>query len=107
MGSEMCIRDSDSCQRYNASLLTEPARIEEARAPIESIGCDLFDCGGRQFIVLVDRYSGYIFVQQLRSTTTAPSSKSLVTQGLIELTEGPSFVSSLMLGAKASSSNMN
>ena len=38
---------------------------------MHSVGMDLFDADGKKWLVMVDRYSGYAFLKQLHSTTTA------------------------------------
>ena len=38
---------------------------------MNEVGTDLFDAIGKKWIVLVDRYSGYAWTQELRRTDTA------------------------------------
>ena len=39
--------------------------------PMNEIGTDLFDAIGKKWIILVDRYSGYAWTNELRRTDTA------------------------------------
>ena len=39
--------------------------------PMNEVGTDLFDAIGKKWIVLVDRYSGYAWTQELRRTDTS------------------------------------
>ena len=43
------------------------------------VGTDLFDAIGKKWIILVDRYSGYAWMHQLRRTDTATVTKQLST----------------------------
>lgn len=38
---------------------------------MQTVGLDLFNAGGKGYLIMVDRYSGYPFVQRLSSTTSA------------------------------------
>lgn len=44
---------------------------------MSQVGVDLFEFSGSQYLVMVDRYSGYPFVKQLRSLTTSNITKIL------------------------------
>ena len=58
------------CQLHRTSQAVKPIAIQQASMPMDSLGCDLFDCSGKKYIVLVDRYSGYPFMTELKKTTT-------------------------------------
>ena len=57
---------------------------------MQAVGLDLFHAGGRDYLVMVDRYSGYPFVQCLASTTAAAVTPALA--GWWELFGLPSVV---------------
>ncbi len=42
-----------------------------ASRPMQAVGLDLFHARGRNYLVMVDQYSGYPLVQCLSSTTAA------------------------------------
>jgi len=42
----------------------------EATRPMERLGIDLFETGGCKWIAMVDRYSGYTWAKQMKSTST-------------------------------------
>ncbi|PCJ22642.1 MAG: hypothetical protein COA94_08945, partial [Rickettsiales bacterium] len=66
------IEQCEPCQRLRPSLPKEPLQLhKKATEPMESISMDLFHHEGREFLVTVDRFSGYPFVHKLRSTSTA------------------------------------
>ena len=65
---------------------------------MEVIGCDLFHWSGKDYLALVDRYSGYIWFKQLRHTAMTDVAKVLLdifeSYGyplVIESDNGPQF----------------
>ena len=48
----------------------QPEREARDLAPMSDVGVDLFQCAGKDFLLMVDRFSGYPFVQKLTTTTT-------------------------------------
>ena len=63
-----------ACQTNKASLPRPALRHttpSSAETPMKHIAMDLFDALGKKWIVMVDRFSGYAWLEQLRSTTTA------------------------------------
>jgi len=63
-----------TCTEHQRSRTKAPLRStlpSSAGGPMQSMGTDLFQACGKQWIVLVDRFSGYCFIKQLRSTTSA------------------------------------
>ena len=62
----------EACQALrpsNASAEVTPSPA--ATFPMEALGTDIFHCGGKDWLVIVDRYSGFPFVRPLPSMTTA------------------------------------
>jgi len=56
--------------------------IEEERGllyPMKEVGVDLFTLGGVNYLVMVDRYSGFPFCKMLRSTSTSAVTAALMT----------------------------
>ena len=45
---------------------------------MEQLGADLFQWSGKDFVAVVDRYSGYIWVKQLKKTATSNVTKVLM-----------------------------
>jgi Integrase core domain. len=41
-----------------------------AEYPMQAVSTDLFDCLGKTYVIMVDRYSGFPFISRLSSTTT-------------------------------------
>ena len=48
-----------------------------ANKPMESVGADLFHFGGKEWLVVVDRYSGFLWVTRLANTHTGAIVKAL------------------------------
>ena len=60
------------CSELRSSFPKLPIQEKsEATAPMTHVGVDLFDFQGQDWLVMVDRYSGYPFTQRLRRTTTS------------------------------------
>jgi hypothetical protein len=62
-----------SCQLCQASLPSqpyEPLIQSNAFRPFQSLSADLFDCAGKTYLVVVDRYSGWPLVSGMRRTDT-------------------------------------
>ena len=45
---------------------------------MKHVAADLFDAAGEKWIVLVDRYSGYAWIDKLRDTSTATVTAKLL-----------------------------
>ena len=63
-----------ACQTNKASLPRPALRHtapSSAETPMKHIAMELFDALGKKWIVMVGRFSGYAWLEQLRSTTTA------------------------------------
>jgi transposase InsO family protein len=65
-------------QKSNPRASLRPTPPSTAAHLMHNMATDLFEAVGKQWIVLVDRFSGYCFIQDLRSTTTASILKHLV-----------------------------
>ena len=67
----------DACMacQTNKALLPRPVLKHTASprtmTPMRHIAMDLFDALGKKWLVMVDRFSGYAWLGQLKSTTTA------------------------------------
>lgn len=65
---------TDSCdvcrERQPSQQREAPIEPRVTEFPMSDVGCDLFALRGKDYLVMVDRYSGYPLVQKLGSTTT-------------------------------------
>jgi hypothetical protein len=64
------VENCERCQQSRPSQAAEPIITTEATYAMEKVSADLFHQGGKTYLVLVDRFSGFPFVKQLRSTST-------------------------------------
>ena len=60
----------EACQSLKPSQPVEPFIHTTAQFPMEMISIDLFHVGRKNYVVIADRYSGYIWVEQLRDLST-------------------------------------
>jgi len=67
----------EACQALLPSLPKETLRMTVAAAPMEQVAVDLFDHKGQDWLVMVDRYSGFPFTKRLRSTTSEAVTSAL------------------------------
>ena len=65
------INNCELCQKFSPSSPSEPILQEFADYAFQKISLDLADYEGNQYLILVDRFSGYPFIQKLRSTVTS------------------------------------
>ena len=65
------IENCDLCQTLRPSLHDKDLQHPKAEAPMHSISLDLFSWAGKDYLVMVDRYSYYIWVQVLNGTYTS------------------------------------
>lgn len=65
--TESCI----PCQKYQPSRPIEPLVLTEAKYPMEQVGIDLFSFVGQTWLIVVDRFSGFVFPKKLHKTTTS------------------------------------
>ena len=62
----------EPCQLIRPSLPQTTFRAHEpAEFPMHKVSMDLYSCKGKEFLVMVDRFSGYTWVASLRHETTA------------------------------------
>ena len=70
-----------SCQKCQEALpALSPDALElttTPTAPMEMVGIDLFEALGKHYVLLTDKFSGYIFVSKLASQTTTAIIKFL------------------------------
>ena len=52
--------------------------LHTADHPKQKIGCDLFSWSGKDFLVIVDCFSGFLWIKQLRRTATENVTNSLL-----------------------------
>ncbi len=66
------VQGCEACQELMDSQAREPPleTKEPNYTPMSHVAVDLYSYGGRDYLVMVDRYSGYPFVQRLRKTHT-------------------------------------
>ena len=60
----------DTCKTMLPSRPDEPLIVHTADHPMQKIGCDLFSWSGKDFLAIVDRFSGFLWIKQLRRTAT-------------------------------------
>ncbi len=66
------VTECDVCQSLrpaNPAAVTSPS--PPATFPMEALGTDILNCGGKDWLVVVDRYSGFPLVRQLHSMASA------------------------------------
>ena len=71
------IQSCTACKKLMPSQPPAPLRITEANTPMHSVGTDLFDHTGTNWLVLVDRFSGFILASKMNKTTTEAVTKRL------------------------------
>ncbi len=61
----------EACQNLKPSLPSLPvAETAKSTVPMEAVGTDLFDLDGQKWLLLVDRFSGFVMAEKLRSENT-------------------------------------
>ena len=58
------------CQKHLPSQPLEPFCIDPCTFPMERVHADLFDFHNKFWLIIVDKYSGFPFVEQLKNGTT-------------------------------------
>ena len=67
-----------TCRKYLSSQASEPfLEAEEPTGPMVHVGSDLFSAAGKDYLILVDRFSGYFFVQEIKNQSTSTVVKHL------------------------------
>lgn len=61
----------EECQIHGAKKPRPPERQISTTRPMEVLGCDLMDFQGQPILVSIDYFSGYIFIDPLRNSTTS------------------------------------
>lgn len=72
------VANCHTCQSLrpsNPSPVVTPSN--PATFPMEALGMDIFHCGGKDWLVIVDRYSGFPFVRRLPSLSSAATIRAL------------------------------
>ena len=63
------------CLELSPSLPNHPIHTQKpsqhSEYPMQTVGTDLFSASGHEYLILVDRFSGYVCCTKLRSTTSA------------------------------------
>ena len=80
MSSEikLMVQNCDVCRPFLPSQGQEPIIPGiSATGPMTDVGSDLFQIGHNHYLVMVDRYSGFPFVERLKSLTTSNITKIL------------------------------
>ena len=65
------IERCDACQRFRPSQPIEPLIHTTADFPMHKVSADLAQAGGKTYLIMVDRFSGYPFVAQLSNQSTS------------------------------------
>ena len=73
------INECRSCTRLSPSQSAETLVHSKADFPMDFLGVDLFYSEGSNYLCAVDRFSGFPFVQKLRSLNTRSVTKQLLT----------------------------
>ncbi len=77
-GTSVAVSDPvGKCELCAAALPSKPLAPTTASRPMQAVGLDPFHAGGRNYHAMVDRYSGYPFVQCFSSTTAAAVTRAL------------------------------
>ena len=80
MSSEikLMVQNCDTCRPFLPSQTQEPIIPgTNATGPMTDVGSDLFQIGHNHYLVMVDRYSGFPFVEKLKSLKTSNITKIL------------------------------
>jgi transposase InsO family protein len=89
-----------ACVGVLASQKAEPlaSMITTAEYPMHAVATDLFECAGKNYLVMVDRFSGMPFVARMTSTTAEAVWRQLMAwfldhglPGTIRSDNGPQF----------------
>ena len=95
---ENMVRGCQQCRYHMPSLQKEPLQPTIASRPMQRLGVDIFESGGRHYLAMLDRFSGFPFAACLQSMTTSAVTKELMevfmTFGfpkIIRTDNGPAF----------------
>ena len=73
---QLC-KSCEPCQEAQPSQSKLPLQPTCASLPMEMVGIDFFEAAGKTHLLLVDRFSGYPLVHEMRTTTTEATTKRL------------------------------
>uniref|UniRef100_A0A3B3SWI2 Gypsy retrotransposon integrase-like protein 1 n=1 Tax=Paramormyrops kingsleyae TaxID=1676925 RepID=A0A3B3SWI2_9TELE len=78
---EQVIRDCSTCADFQNRLPREPLKLTEAPLfPFEEVASDLFEFEGKHYVLIVDYYSKYIEVEELKDLLCRSTIKALKSQ---------------------------
>ena len=63
------VSNCDACRTRLPAQAPLPLQVTVADAPMSHMGTDLFEIRGQHWLLLVDRFSGYLWAHRLTSTT--------------------------------------
>ena len=76
--TQMCA-DCPVCVQEQPSQQSQTLQPTHASRPMEMVSLDFFHWAGREYLLMVDRLSGYLWVKKMSSTTTAATCAVLET----------------------------
>ena len=97
---EHTAENCDACQLHHPSARREPRQADPVEtAPMQSMSADLFEYSGRQYLVVIDRYTSFPFVSTFARAPTARQVKAAMLEifalfglpGKIRTDGGPQF----------------
>ena len=72
------VASCEPCRQVLPSQPKEPLVLNSADYPLQQLGCDLFNLDGKNYLAIVDRFSGFIWVKPLRQTATSNVTTALL-----------------------------
>ena len=96
------ISSCSACLEHLPSQQQEPLQQSHSEEPMERVDMDFFSLAGQDWLVMVDRFSGYPFVQRFSNGTTADKLVKVILEWFLEYgfpqqihsDNGPQFSSS-------------
>ena len=67
---KILISNCETCQEFRASQPVETLQTSSASSPMESVSMDLFALSQKDYLVIIDRFSGFPWVFKLRNLST-------------------------------------
>ena len=71
------VENCTPCRELQPNAPPEPLIIQTASYPIQQLGADLFQWNNKNFLAVADRFSGFLWCQQLRNTKTDNVTRAL------------------------------
>jgi len=66
------VESCEACQRLRPSQRKEPLECDpEPVRPFQEVGADLFEVTNKHFLVVIDRYSGFLFIEKFKQKPEA------------------------------------